>query len=781
MQRIALALAVWSVLLLTVAGLAMLALPEVGPPMPRATRSRVAMDALVPESDVERDVGPRRPVPDDLSSTVAPAVDPEPGTAATTAPEPAPAAESPRSRPSSHASAAREEANQGLGVLPAGVPAEDEGFGVHAVRADGRPAIDATVRWLLQRDLDALRAQGRDPATMDPAELLATSTRTLRTNNGGFAMLTSEAGTMWMDVRLGDQYGWTRIRREDTGHARIVMARDTTLAVDVVDSSGKPRAGVPVVLRGAACQTIWSGTTDAAGRAQLAHADGAIAAARSRHQDLSIAVDVPNGDSRALVRGEIPAEPVSLVAEPGQRVLVWLRDVAAQPCARPTRVRLAPVGAESDCGAARERTSDNGLAVFEDVPVHASYVAIADPSCSPEPLRADVSVRPAAESNVILAARSAMPRIRGRLVDAGGSPWRTFDVAVHVASADGWLAQVVGRAASTGRDPTSVPGGPQTGDRGEFELDLPALHGAREPVVVTIVARNSYGRTVCSESIELSPEPAGNPRDLGHVRATDWPILVRGGVVDENEQPLAGAAVEMCAEDGRPDPRTRTLADERGQFVIRGPAPQGDALLLHAVEPELRAADATVAVRRGEWRARVVIAVHGQLRGSVLLPPDAPEGCVLVRVAQASGSEISLTVDPTGTFAFSNVQPGDARVSFTVQGFDQELLAIDGVGIPRGGVATDARLVDVDLRERIVVVELEVVDENGQPLPSGWAGPVTTGDRPRGRSYDMVDGIARVAIAVGGPALQVSADGYDPAILQSPRGRVRVELEPSGG
>jgi hypothetical protein len=416
------------------------------------------------------------------------------------------------------------------------------------------------------------------------------------------------------------------------------------------------------------------------------------------------------------------------------------------------------------------------LAVFEDVPAGEEFDAVADPTCSAEVLRVEFRTTPAAESNVILAATSAMPRIRGRLVDAGGSPWRTFTGAAYVSTPAGWSAQDIAL------EPR--PSARETSDRGEFEIDLPARHGAHAPVAFTLVARNSYGRTVCSALLELPPQDAASAarfeaHDLGAVAAKDWPILVRGTVFDENDQAIVGAWVEACEENGRPDPRTAVQCDERGQFVLRGPAPENDAVLIHATEPEQRSSDATVAVRRGEWRARVVIAVHGRLHGSVLLPEGAPEGAILVRVQQPSGAELALSVDGSGEFAFSNVEAGASRISFATQGLEAEVAALEDVVIPRGGPATDPRLVGIDLREQLVVVDLEIVDERGELLQAGWVGPVTSGPA-RGRTYEMVDGVARILIAANGPALQISAEGYDPAILQAPRGRVRVELKPSG-
>lgn len=800
MQRIALALAVWSLLLLTIAGLAKLAQPEAGPPMPRSPAARTAMDALVPESEIDLDGQRRQPRPDELSGTVAPdtsavdletdleaaaeaaasavtksdgapnsqaAVDPAsvPGSVPST--EPVPVVRP--TRPQTEASTgAFDGGNHGLGALPAGVPAEEEGLGLHVVRSDGRPAIDAVVRWMQQSDLDLLRAQGIDPFAQDSADALASSTRTLRTNSNGFAMLTSEAGTMWMDARLGDQYGAVQIRREDQGHVRLVLARDTTLEVVVVDAQGDSRAGVPVVLRGGGCQTIWSARTDAEGRVRLLHADGVVQAARSRYEDLTISVDAPRGDGRALPRGEIPVEPVKLVAKPGGRVLVWVHDVSGRPCARATRVRLAPIGMEADCGAARERDAVDGLAVFEDVAADSAFVVVAESACSPIQMRAEVRTSSAAETSVALTAQFAMPRVRGRLLDPRGKPWRSYAIVAYVASGPDWIAR----------------GSQTTGDRGEFELDLPDLHApsasdASAHVAITLVAKNDYGRTVCSQRIELSTESADVVRDLGDVAANDWPVLVRGSVMDEANRPIEGALVEMCDADGRPDPRTRTECDDRAQFELRGPAPESDAVLVRAVEPERRAADATVALRRGEWRAKVVIAVHGKLRGSVLLPENAPQGSVLAHVSSASGAQLALSVDGDGKFEFSNVEPGESRVTFSVQGFENEMLTVDRVGIPRGGTCTDPRLQNVDLRTLTTVVELEVVDENGQPIESGWAGPVSEG-RARGTSYEMVDGIARVLIARNGPALQVSADGYEPVVLQSPVGRVRVEMRPEG-
>jgi len=783
MQRIALSLAIWSLLLLLVTGLAMLARPASGPPMPRGATVRAPIGALVPEREVKPDEARRSLRPDELSRTVAPAIS-EPvtptSTRATSADPSAaatqpPASDTPPAQPDvspahSEASAVRREVDiPGLGALPPGVPAEEEGFGLHVLRSDGRPANDAVVRWMLQRDLDALRAQGRDSAALDPADLLASSTRTLRANSTGFAMLTSEGGTMIMDARLGDQWGWVRIRREDVGHARLVLARDTTLDVEVVDAAGAPRTRVPVVLRGAGCQTIWSGSTGTDGRVSLRHADSVVLAARSRYEDLTIAIDVPSGEARTLPRGEMPTERVRLVAPLGQRVLVWVRDVDAQPCTRPTRVRLAARGLEADCGSARERAAVDGLAVFEDVPTDMDLVATVESSCSAEILRSDVATRPDSETNVVVGVLEPMPRVRGRLLDPRGGPWREFEVAAHADIAGSWIAQGTARC----------------DDRGAFELDVPALHAAasdtsRSPLAITIVGRNGYGRTVCSARIELAPSAGRAPLDLGDVTANDWPVLVRGTVLDENERPLDGAPVELCDAEGRPDPRTRTLSDERAQFALRGPPPADEAILVRAIEPERRAADATVKLRRGEQHARIVIAVHGRLTGSALLPAGAPEGGVIVRIDQPSGAQIALSLDAEGAFEFSNVEPGDVRVSFVPEGFEDSAVVLERVGVPRGGTCTDPRLVGVDLRERLVVVELEVVDERGQPLVTGWAGPVSAG-RPRGRPYDMVDGLARILVVKGGPHFQVSADGYEPATVPAAAARRRIVMKPSGG
>lgn len=775
MQRFALGLAVWSALLLTISGLAMLARPEVGPPMPRSAGARTAIDALVPVSEVERDDSRRAAPVEERPRSVAPrSVEPPatPDERETPAPAPAKTGE-PVQPPADPRAAAlqRDGGIPGLGPLPPGVPAEEEGFGLHVVRPDGRPAHDAQVRWMLRRDLEAERAAGRDPTTRDPADVLAAAPNATRANSAGFAMLTSEAGPMLVEARLGDQYGWLRVQREDTGHARIVLARDSTLDVLAVDAQGAPRAGVPVVLRDAACAPIWSARTDSEGRARLRHADGAVLAARARHDDLSVAVDVPGGEARVLARGVVPDDAVRLAAPAGQRVLVWVRDADAKPCARPTRVRLALQGREGDCAATRERTAVDGLAVFEDVPAGLSLVARVDSACSPEPLRVELVSRPDAETNVVVAATARMPRVTGRLLDPRGGPWRQYDVEAFHLVDDAWIAQ----------------GAQRTDDRGAFEIDVPALHAhlardAGRPFAISLVARNRYGRTIATAELELTqPRPDGLV-ELGDVAAIDWPVLVRGGVLDENERAMDGALVELCDAQGRPDPRTRTTSDERGQFTLRGPAPEeGDALLVRATEPERRAADATIAVRRGDSRARVVIAIHGRLEGSVLLPTGAPDASVIVRVEQATGAQLALSVDAAGSYSFSNVEPGEARIAFVVQGFDDEpVFELDRVVIPRGGACTDPRVVGTDLRELLAVVELEVVDERGLPLESGWIGPVSEG-RPRGRGYSMEDGVARVVIARHGGAIQVSADGYEPVVLPSPLGRVRVAMKPSGG
>lgn len=794
MQRIALGLAIWSLLLLVIAGLAALARPESGPPMPRDATMRATIDALVPVADVKPAKAARDLPPGEMSGTVAPRVANDTTTSAPKPVEPAATDKTATETPAIQPDAAETDAKSagatdssatttpsgrerpkrplpgdtipGLGALPPGVPAEEEGFGLHILRPDGRPALDANVRWMLQRDLDAVRASGRDPSAMHPSDLLAEATRTTRAIAGGFAMLTSEAGTMVMDARLGDEYGSAVIRREDISHRRIVLARDTTLTVRVDDALGAPRSGVPVVLRGAGCRAIWSSRTAADGVATLRFADGEILAARARYDELTVAVDVPGGAFTVLRASEIPAEVVRLVAPAGKRVLVWVRGTDGKPCASETVVTLAPAGRDGDCRAERRRTAVDGLAMFEDLPIGTDLVAVARTRCSPVELRADVRTTDQDETSVVLAATAPMPRISGHLLDPRGNPWRAFDVVAWTSSNGAWEEQGVQR----------------TDDRGAFLLDVPALYAAERAVEFVLVARNPYGRTVASSALAVAPTDGSKPIDLGDVPAHDWPVLIRGSVLDESERPLELASVELCDSRGVADPRTRVQADERGMFTLRGPAPVDDALIVRAVEPERRSAEATVALRRGDSRARVVIAVHGALRGQVVLPLGAPEGSVIVRVERANGAALALSTDGAGAFEFSNVDAGEVRLVFHPAGFEEPLLALDRVVVPRGGASSDTRLSHVDLSDRASVLELEIVDERGQPMASASVGPVTpTTTRPHGRPHDMVDGVARVLVARGVAEIQVSAAGYEPVVLSSPSGRVRVEMKLAGG
>ena len=299
---------------------------------------------------------------------------------------------------------------------------------------------------------------------------------------------------------------------------------------------------------------------------------------------------------------------------------------------------------------------------------------------------------------------------------------------------------------------------------------------------------NRYGRTVASEPVELAPagaDPARATRELGDVQAKDWPVLVRGSVVDDGDHPLERAPVELCDAAGRPDPRTRVISDERGQFVLRGPPPaadaQSDALLVRALEPDRQQTDATVALRRGDQRARIVVTAHGRLEGRVLLPENAPPGnAVTVRVHQATGSAMALTVTENDTFAFSVVESGPVRITFAPQGFEEPVLVLDDVIVPHGGPSVDPRLSSIDLRQVLSVVELEVVGPDGSPVATAWAGPVGE-ERPNGRPYDFADGIARVVVARNPPPLRIWAEGCEPFVVRSPAGRVRVQLKPLGG
>ncbi len=230
--------------------------------------------------------------------------------------------------------------------------------------------------------------------------------------------------------------------------------------------------------------------------------------------------------------------------------------------------------------------------------------------------------------------------------------------------------------------------------------------------------------------------------------------VVRGIVVDELGEPLAGIAVDMDQESRR--------TDERGAFEFIGLDvwnwTYGDGLWLRADAPGLCGGE-HVNVWPGDVDVRVVLRKSGTVRGVVVDTSDAPvEGAHVYR---------RVVTDADGRFEISDFESGRQFISADVKS------AVDGrashsgslyVDVPRGGVVEGVRIV-VEPEPSESFVRIRVVDEQGAPAARAdviaWVGDEQITDNRVGDDGTRVVRIRprpglrlRVAALANGPPIR---------------------------
>lgn len=256
--------------------------------------------------------------------------------------------------------------------------------------------------------------------------------------------------------------------------------------------------------------------------------------------------------------------------------------------------------------------------------------------------------------------------------------------------------------------------------------------------------------------------------------------VLRGRVVDEHGEPVAGALVEEL--DLTP---AGAVADDDGRFALDGlqqvpdrlvlrVRAEGFASLLHAfVEGRVPEGEVVLALQRGREVRGLVADEHGApVPGARALPDDG-----------FNHREDTAVADDEGRFTLRNVASSHASFTVTADGF-----APFSGPLPQGGGPLEVYAT----LSRGWSLSGSVVDEAGEPIAAAWIS-VRKGSGHRSAPYVGApqirsDASGRFALA-GLPSnaeleLGVHAPGFVPAALplDPPRDReIRVEMRRSAG
>lgn len=578
---------------------------------------------------------------------------------------------------------------------------------------------------------------------------------------------------------------------------RLELVADRSVAVQVVDGNGRPCIGVPVTMLLMGGDESQRNVGDLQPLATTAAPDGI---ARIDHiqclgEVLSGAPLVPERvgprlclpgssiDGPDFAYDRLPLEPVVLRMPPVGSLRVRA-ELAGRPAPGFQHVWLSCEDPEETLDATMMQSVSmvsvgaDGTARFPFVLLGRRWNVYTEAGGGMWRTVAG-PITPGQELEVVLTAEEHAAMLSGRLVDSSREPLRdqAFSFA---ADGDGFWQRVDGRTDGEGRFVVLVGSfeEPAQSARMTFDVqrqDASPLHAAIPPRVLR-------------EGIE----------ELGDVLVGEAPLLVAGAIVCEGRPLPKGIYLEVQrlwpSEDGS-EPQwgqageQYPFVDDQGRFSVRGESAPGrhrlavmhdQFLPVDPVEFSLGATDVTV-----------TIATCHALAASFLVPDDAPLHqlhCVLVPSAGGPRGEVQGRDVLQAFLERAAADRADARwpalppgrYSLQVRNWASRapVLTVDDVEVPRAD-GLDPRLVDIDLRSLLRIVDVRCLDHEGAPIvdESGmvfvvqgrgepWLGVETWGETsglllPRG-PYDLL----------------VCVRGYRPRSVHADADRLDVRLDP---
>ncbi|MFN9945939.1 MAG: sigma-70 family RNA polymerase sigma factor [Planctomycetota bacterium] len=464
-------------------------------------------------------------------------------------------------------------------------------------------------------------------------------------------------------------------------------------------------------------------------------------------------VRVDSGRVPAPNLGAIDVRPTAVAnAAPGARRATWMAKQQADGWIRMPRVALGHRFDLDDAGGGR---------LLRDVP---------GPVAAGERIVAELSLTD--DAAVVV----------GRLLLPDGTPARMLPI---VARAEGGGVQAHDAA--------------QTDGEGRFALRFRLDGPPRDAMPTATIAIESYlpaGAPMrwASTGVALGAGRA----DVGDVALTVSPLVVAGVLLADGApfpdaallrvELRSAAATGEAADAWRECTRLHTRLEADGRFTIRGVVEAGALRLVATSERALHREP--IPFDLGATDVRVDLRLGHPLTASVLLPPGAPTGGVRFTLAPDGapatdtaewmdrsldeGAAAELPVRAEASWRNLPAGTHTLRVELALQ--QRELAVIPGVAVP-GPATPDPRLVGIDLRAAVQVVELAVRDAEGSALADRH-GVVLVPGAPdatwQGQLLPIGGGGRRVLLAPGPQELLVCMSGYRPQLVRATGARSEV-------
>jgi 5-hydroxyisourate hydrolase-like protein (transthyretin family) len=569
----------------------------------------------------------------------------------------------------------------------------------------------------------------------------------------GIATVPRPSRRVWVTADLGELHGERRTGPTDE-LCRIEMRAYHSLAIEVLDPLGMPMEGVRVALvqsEHGEWWNAWSGITGSDGRAELHKLEEKLSD-ENAPLALGPCLAVARPQQVEFTAATAPAGPVRFVLEPSGIVEVVMSDAQGRALDVTGRLQLGVV--RSDLPAA---ISESGP---HTVPVRAGSAVLEHVGLGLElEVRADVlgkrfrertfagPVTPGERVRVYLPLERSGTILSGRALDERGEPLRGVEITGEV--------QI---SAGSSRDKSFTT---RTDAQGRFKGDLLVSLPADDGVSLSLAAStagSAHRRAIVTVAL---PEDSSQV-ELGDVVLRQLDVLVRGTVVDEQGVPVGNVWIEARDAATQQDLlettgwSRRALSDSEGRFVVasssRPAAIELSAFSWGRVRPE------PMRVPLGSENVVITFLRGGRLEGRALVPAGF-DGEMLDFEFEYGRDRIrprSWGISGDGSFEVPAAEPGVlvARISYC----DQVLWERDDIEI-RAGETT--RLGEIDLRDRLYVIAIDVVDEAGSPVQRGT---LECSVNPDAEPFAVIEippsGHVRIPSPQGFVSLLVHANGF---------------------
>ncbi len=200
------------------------------------------------------------------------------------------------------------------------------------------------------------------------------------------------------------------------------------------------------------------------------------------------------------------------------------------------------------------------------------------------------------------------------------------------------------------------------------------------------------GVAVASAEVEVPALRAGETLDLGTIKLDPVRVVLAGRVVDADERPVLGAAVEALPSGAAAPLATSTDSD--GAFSIKGLFGRGPYQV--AAHAPGRATGRLDVVAEGTVDLRLMLEAAGAVEGRVLAPRGVLREHLRVRALRADRAPAATTPLADGTFKLSGLPVG--VYVLVVDGPGIEALRLGDVVVTPPETTKDDRLMRLEPR-----------------------------------------------------------------------------------